>query len=189
MADRSFHRFNGDVVEGACLSPELFSLGEDSAPVGQGTQAFEKALVRERAEAVEEPRHNGRGDGAAESPEQGSVKCGEWRQERDQEGTDARPRHNRDQAKAGIGWPAWTALVEGLDFGRPHLPNDTFEGRDDENELVSVKDGGMTVELFSRRQPNAEGMSRRSAACEVIGQRDVGRFSRGSHRGDREADD
>jgi len=51
---------------------------EDGAPVRKGTQAFEKLRVREWADASEEPRHNGSGDGAAESSEQGSVSGGKW---------------------------------------------------------------------------------------------------------------
>ena len=73
-------------------------------------------------------------------------------------------------------------LEESLDFRWANLPHCPFGGRDHEKEVVNVKEGSMAVELFSRRQANAQGVSGHCAVCEVIGECDVGRPCRVSHR-------
>src|SRR2546425_1865668 len=57
---------------------------------------------------------------------------------------------------------------------RSHLPGDAFGGGDDEHELLDVEDRSMAVELFARRQANAQRTFRRSRVCEVIGERNMG---------------
>src|SRR2546426_4877735 len=79
---------------------------------------------------------------------------GQGRQERNEEGTDARPWHNGEEREARVGPPTWAEFVESLDFRWLNCPSDTLGGGDDENELVNVKDGSMAVERFASRQPN-----------------------------------
>ena len=45
---------------------------------------------------------------------------------------------------------------------------------DDEHELFDVEDRSMAVELFARRQANAQRTFRRARVCEVIGERNMG---------------
>src|SRR2546422_8508352 len=47
------------------------------------------------------------------------------------------------------------------------LPGDAFGGGDDDHELLDVEDRSMAVELFARRQANAQRTFRRSRVCEV----------------------
>src|SRR2546422_7404256 len=54
------------------------------------------------------------------------------------------------------------------------LPGDAFGGGDDDHELLDVEDRSMAVELFARRQANAQRTFRRSRVCEVIGERNMG---------------
>src|SRR5213592_25916 len=61
-----------------------------------------------------------------------------------------------------------------LDVRWPHLPGDASGGGDDEHELLDVEDRSMAVELFARRQANAQRTFRRSRVCEVIGERNMG---------------
>src|SRR2546422_8447444 len=54
------------------------------------------------------------------------------------------------------------------------LPGDAFGGGDDDHELLDVEDRSMAVELFARRQANAQRTFRRCRVCEVIGERNMG---------------
>src|SRR6266849_348719 len=148
-------------------------LGEDRTPV-RGAQASEKARVCDGADGGEHPRHGGKCDGTTKRSQNGAVQRAQRRQERDQEGTQACPRHHRNQAKTGVGGPAGAALAQGLDVRRRQAPSDAFGGRDDEHELVEVEDGSMALELFTGGQPNPQGTLRRARICEVIGERNMG---------------
>src|SRR5213593_2721024 len=157
-------------------------LAEDGAPVCQGAQALEQPLVRKRAEARQKPGQRGGGKGAAERSEERSDSSGEWRKLRDYDGACDSTQDNRGHAQAGVRRPPWATLVEDLDVRRPDLANGTLGGGHHENELVDIEGGSTAVELFSGRQPNAEGVPRRSGVREMIGQRDVGRPCRVGHR-------
>src|SRR2546428_3327235 len=156
-------------------------LAEDGAPVCQGAQALEQPLVRKRAEARQKPGQRGGGKGAAERSEERSDSSGEWRKLRDYDGACDSTQDNRGHAQARVRRPPWATLVEDLDVGRPDLANRTLGGGDHENELVDIEGRRTAVELFSGRQPNAEGVPRRSGVREMIGQRDVGRPCRLGH--------